>query len=60
MAAGFLNEKGEVVCPWHRFAFDPVSGNSESGGYCVSTYSVRELGEDLYVEIPKKKWLGLW
>ncbi|MEM7367826.1 MAG: Rieske 2Fe-2S domain-containing protein [Bacteroidota bacterium] len=60
LSKGFLNEKEEVVCPWHRFAFDPQTGQSESGGYFVKTYPLIEEGGQLYVEIPKRKFLGLF
>lgn len=60
LSKGFLNEKEEVVCPWHRFAFDPETGQSESGGYFVKTYRVEEEGGNLFVELPKRKFLGLF
>ena len=55
LAAGFVNETGKIVCPWHRFAFDLESGHSDSGGYVVKTYQVKEEDGKLWVGIPKKK-----
>ncbi|MDP5171446.1 MAG: Rieske 2Fe-2S domain-containing protein [Bacteroidia bacterium] len=55
LAAGFLNEAQHVVCPWHRFAFDPDTGQSNSGGYFVTCYDVKVDGKSLLIGIPKKK-----
>lgn len=56
LAGGFLNEEGQVVCPWHRFGFSVETGQSESGGYFVTCYKVevREMG--LRIGIHKKRW----
>lgn len=31
---GPINQQGEVVCPWHGYRFDVVSGDATSGGHC--------------------------
>jgi nitrite reductase/ring-hydroxylating ferredoxin subunit len=43
MADGWC-EDGYVVCPWHQFAFDPVTGESRKG--MTSNAGVFEVRED--------------
>jgi nitrite reductase/ring-hydroxylating ferredoxin subunit len=59
---GFLDEEGNVVCPWHRFKFCPEDGRSAGGeGYAVQTYPVEIHPEGTYVGFPRrKKWLGIF
>jgi len=60
LAAGSINEHCQVVCPWHRFAFDLQSGQSDSGGYFIRSYELRQQGKQLYIKLPRKKFLGLF
>jgi nitrite reductase/ring-hydroxylating ferredoxin subunit len=61
LADGHLDEEGHVVCPWHRFAYDLKSGQSDSGGYYVNTYPVRVKRGHLQVQIdPRKPWWKFW
>ena len=53
---GFVNEKDQIVCPWHRFAFELETGQSESGGYFVNTWEIKHENHGLWVKIPKKKF----
>ena len=56
---GWLNETGQIVCPFHRFCFDLENGRSKEG-FCVATYPI-ELREDgVYMGLPKKKWYEFW
>ena len=61
-ADGYFDEAGKVICPWHRFAFDPVSGQCESGGgYYIDTYPIREREGRLWIRFKKKKpWWKVW
>ncbi|MEM7655046.1 MAG: Rieske (2Fe-2S) protein [Bacteroidota bacterium] len=59
LAGGHFNETGALVCPWHRFAFDLASGQSNRGGYVVNTYPLRWEGEQLSILLPRKKWWQL-
>jgi 3-phenylpropionate/trans-cinnamate dioxygenase ferredoxin subunit len=59
LAGGSFNEQGELICPWHRFAFDLLSGQAVSGGYHVQTYPLEWRGEELWVDLPRKKWWQL-
>jgi len=53
-------ENDHVVCPWHRFFFDLNNGQSESGGYFVNTYPIREEKGQLFVQLKKRKWKWFW
>ena len=53
-SAGHLKD-GKVVCPWHRFAFDLQSGQSDSGGYFIDVYPVKEKDGSVWVKLPEKK-----
>ena len=56
LAGGFLDDNRQVVCPWHRFAFDPHTGQSDSGGYFVDCYQVEVTRQGIRVGVPKKRW----
>lgn len=50
MADGFMNEKGCVVCPLHRYQFDCKTGRNTSGeGYYLKTYPLETKPDGLYV-----------
>ena len=55
-AGGFLNDEGDVVCPWHRFSFSPETGQGNSGGYFINCYEVKTTENRVQIAIPKKKW----
>ena len=57
---GKINEKNEVVCPWHRFPFSLETGQSDSGGYFVETYEVKCENRAIWVKMRKKRFLGLF
>ena len=59
MGMGWLNEKGDIVCPLHRFTFDPQSGRSTDGqSFYVEVYEVRADLDGMFVGIPKRGWFG--
>ncbi|MBX9892417.1 MAG: nitrite reductase (NAD(P)H) small subunit [Chitinophagaceae bacterium] len=46
MADGFIDARGQVVCPLHRYRFDLRNGRNTTGeGYYLRTYTV-EIRED--------------
>jgi nitrite reductase/ring-hydroxylating ferredoxin subunit len=50
MAHGYINVKGEAVCPWHQYKFDLVSGRNTSGqGYALKTYPLEMTEEGMMV-----------
>lgn len=43
---GWLDAQGRIVCPLHKYRFDPTNGRNTSGeGYKLKTYPV-EIRED--------------
>lgn len=39
---GYLDAKGQLVCPLHKYRFDPTTGRNTSGeGYCLMIYPVK-------------------
>jgi nitrite reductase (NADH) small subunit len=52
MADGWC-EDGYVVCPWHQFAFDPVTGKSRKGMTSnASVFEVREENDGVRIGMP--------
>ncbi len=42
-----------LICPWHAYEYDPVTGQPPPGFRDAATpYAVREAGEDLEIEVP--------
>ena len=51
---GWLDPLGRIVCPDHKYRFDPVNGRNTTGeGYKLFTYPVEIRGEDIYVGLPQ-------
>lgn len=49
-------EDGKIVCPWHRWRFDPTTG--EGPARCTSRLAVHKVkieGEDVFVELQEQK-----
>lgn len=62
---GYLNEKGEVVCPLHRYCFDPETGANTSGeGFGTEALPIvlREDGAWIGFRKPPKRggFLNFW
>lgn len=46
-------EEGHLVCPWHRFAFDPATGRARRGSTVnVGTHPVEQRSDGLYIGFP--------
>jgi nitrite reductase (NADH) small subunit len=50
LAEGMI-EDGKLICPWHAWAFDPVTGATHSSQERVAVYSVSIEGEEVFVKI---------
>jgi nitrite reductase (NADH) small subunit len=46
-----LIEGGRVVCPWHGWSFDPVTGAADASQERVPVYPVTTQGDDVFVTI---------
>lgn len=61
LADGYIDIQGNIVCPLHRYRFNPETGRNTSGeGYFLKTYKV-ELREDgVYIGFEKSRGLFGW
>lgn len=47
---GWIDPLGNIVCPLHRYKFDPKTGRNISGeGYFLKTYPVVENDDGVFV-----------
>lgn len=47
LCEGWLDAQGRIVCPLHKYRFDPVNGRNTSGeGYKLKKYPL-EIKEDI-------------
>ncbi len=60
LAGGHVDDSGAIVCPWHRFAFDLHSGECRTGGYFLESYEVKKERGELWVKLPKRRFLGIF
>jgi 3-phenylpropionate/trans-cinnamate dioxygenase ferredoxin subunit len=50
LCGGWLDGQGRIVCPEHKYRFDPANGRNTSGeGYKLVTYPLEVRGDELYV-----------
>lgn len=56
LSDGKINEKGQIICPNHRYVFDPHTGKNVSGeGFYCEHYSIKEENDNLYIAQKKSK-----
>ena len=52
LSQGWLDAKGRIVCPEHKYRFDPANGYNASGeGYKLKTFPVREEEGRIFVQL---------
>lgn len=50
LCEGWLDARGHIVCPLHKYRFDPVNGRNTTGeGYKLKTYPVELRGNEIYI-----------
>ena len=50
LANGFIDPLGNIVCPIHRYKFDPSNGRNVSGeGYYLKTYPIEKREDGVYI-----------
>jgi len=50
LCEGWLDAQGRIVCPEHKYRFDPTNGRNTSGeGYKLFTYPVEIRDGDIFV-----------
>ena len=53
LCTGWLDAQGRIVCPEHKYRFDPANGRNTSGeGYKLFLYATEVRGDDIYVSLP--------
>ncbi|MCB0697157.1 MAG: Rieske (2Fe-2S) protein [Chitinophagaceae bacterium] len=53
LCEGWVDAQGRIVCPLHKYRFDPANGRNTSGeGYKLKTYPVEIRNGAIYI--------GLW
>jgi nitrite reductase/ring-hydroxylating ferredoxin subunit len=57
LSQGFINEAGDLVCPWHRYGYNCSTGKAvRPGGECAQTYPLKEEEGSWFVGLPAKKF----
>lgn len=50
---GWIDAQNRIVCPLHKYRFDPANGRNTSGeGYKLKTYPVKVVDDKVHI--------GLW
>ncbi len=50
---GWLDAQGRIVCPEHKYRFDPTNGRNTSGeGYKLFTYQVEIRDGEIFIGLP--------
>jgi nitrite reductase/ring-hydroxylating ferredoxin subunit len=50
LCSGWLDAQGRIVCPDHKYRFDPANGRNTSGeGYKLFTYPVSIREDEIWV-----------
>lgn len=50
LCGGWLDAQGRIVCPLHKYRFDPANGRNTSGeGYKLRTYPVEIRDGNIYI-----------
>ncbi len=50
LADGYLDPLGNIVCPVHRYKFNPHNGRNVSGeGYFLKTYPIESRSDGIYI-----------
>lgn len=57
LGSGLCSKQGTVVCPVHRYHFDPKTGRSKSGlGNYVQPYPIEVREDGVYIGFEELKW----
>ena len=50
LCEGWLDPRGHVVCPLHKYHFNPANGYNSSGeGYKLKIYPVEIRGDEVFI-----------
>ena len=53
LGQGVVHE-GQVVCPWHGWQFDPLTGRSGQSTVAVDSYDLRIEGEEVFARLRER------
>jgi nitrite reductase/ring-hydroxylating ferredoxin subunit len=54
LCTGWIDGLGRIVCPEHKYRFDPANGRNTSGeGYKLFTYPIEVVGDEVYITLPQ-------
>lgn len=52
LAEGYIDPAGNIVCPLHRYKFNPLTGRNISGeGYYLKTFPAEIRAEGVFINI---------
>jgi len=50
LCEGWLDPQGRIVCPDHKYRYDPTNGRNTSGeGYKLFTYPIEIKGDEIFI-----------
>ena len=53
LCSGWVDALGRIVCPEHKYRFDPANGRNTTGeGYKLFTYQVEARADDVFIALP--------
>ena len=59
LADGYIDAAGNLVCPMHRYKFNPKTGRNISGeGYYLKTFATEVREDGVYVNIEDEGLFG--
>ena len=52
LAEGYIDATGNLVCPLHRYKFNPTNGRDVSGeGYFLKTFFIEERDDGVFISL---------
>lgn len=61
LADGFIDATGNIVCPLHRYKFNPANGRNVSGeGYYLKVYAAEEREAGIFVGFDENSWMNVF
>jgi 3-phenylpropionate/trans-cinnamate dioxygenase ferredoxin subunit len=61
LADGFIDAKGDIVCPLHRYKFSLTSGRNVTGeGYYLKTFPIEEREAGIFVGFEENLFFKFW
>lgn len=57
---GYIDAVGNVVCPLHRYKYDPKTGRNTSGeGYYLKTFPIEVRNDGVFIKLDKSNLFGI-